>query len=101
MSANLTIGHQKQHNGNVHEIAGTPGTGALKWPGYFVAYLNGVTAYKEIVVFIYDESALVQEHDTTAAALCGIDRISDAIIVSRPSQLVRHSDRRADAANHT
>ena len=22
--ANLTIGHQKQHNGNVHEIAGTP-----------------------------------------------------------------------------
>ena len=24
MSANLTIGHQKQHNGNVHEIAGTP-----------------------------------------------------------------------------
>ena len=28
---------------------------------------NGVTAYKEIVVFIYDESASVQEHDTTAA----------------------------------
>ena len=32
-----------------------------------VAYLNGVTAYKEIVVFIYDESASVQEHDTTAS----------------------------------
>ncbi|HTU74503.1 MAG TPA: hypothetical protein VMG38_13390 [Trebonia sp.] len=29
-----------------------------------VAYLNGVTAYKEIVVFIYDDSASVQEHDT-------------------------------------
>jgi len=63
-----------------------------------VAYLNGVTAYKEIVVFIYDESASVQEHDTTAAALCGIDRISDVIIVSRPSQLVRPGVRRADAA---
>jgi REase_DpnII-MboI len=52
-----------------------------------VAYLNGVTAYSEIVVFIYDESASVQEHDTTASSLRGIDRISDVIIVSRPSQL--------------
>jgi REase_DpnII-MboI len=52
-----------------------------------VAYLNGVTAYREIVVFIYDESASVQEHDTTASSLRGIDRISDVIIVSRPSQL--------------
>lgn len=65
-----------------------------------VAYLNGVTAYKEIVVFIYDESASVQEHDTTASALRGIDRISDVIIVSRPSQLVMPALRRqlADAA---
>ena len=54
-----------------------------------VAYLNGVTAYKEIVVFIYDESASVQEHDTTATALRSINRISDVIIVSRPSQLAR------------
>jgi hypothetical protein len=52
-----------------------------------VAYLHGVTAYREIVVFIYDESASVQEHDTTAIALRGIDSISDVIIVSRPSQL--------------
>ena len=54
-----------------------------------VAYLNGVTAYKEIVVFIYDDSASVQEHDTTATALRSIDGISDVIIVSRPSQLAR------------
>jgi hypothetical protein len=54
-----------------------------------VAYLNGITAYKEIVVFIYDESASVQEHDTTASALRSIDRISDVIIVSRPSHLAR------------
>ena len=52
-----------------------------------VAYLHGVTAYREIVVFIYDASASVQEHDTTAAALRGIDSISDVIIVSRPGQL--------------
>jgi hypothetical protein len=62
-----------------------------------VAYLNGVTAYKEIVVFIYDESASVQEHDTTAAALRGIDRISDVIIVSRPSQVARPTLRRQPA----
>ncbi len=54
-----------------------------------VAYLNGITAYREIVVFIYDESASVQEHDTTASSLRGIDHISDVIIVSRPSQLAR------------
>lgn len=62
-----------------------------------VAYLNGITAYKEIVVFIYDESASVQEHDTTASALRGIDRISDVIIVSRPSQLARPALRRQSA----
>jgi hypothetical protein len=54
-----------------------------------VAYLSGITASKEIVVFIYDESASVQEHDTTASALRSIDRISDVIIASRPSQLAR------------
>ena len=27
-----------------------------------IAYLSGTTAYKEIVVFIYDASASVQEH---------------------------------------
>jgi REase_DpnII-MboI len=52
-----------------------------------VAYLNGVTAYREIVVFIYDASASVQEHDTTSTALRSISRISDVIIVSRPGQL--------------
>jgi hypothetical protein len=52
-----------------------------------VAYLHGVTAYREIVVLISDASASIQEHDTTATALRGIDSISDVIIVSRPSQL--------------
>jgi len=52
-----------------------------------VAYLHGTTAYKEIVVFIYDASASVQEHDTTSAFLRGLDSVSDVVIVSRPSQL--------------
>ncbi len=65
-----------------------------------VAYLNGVTAYREIVIFIYDESASVQEHDTTPSSLRGIERISDVVIVSRPSQLARPAVRHepADAA---
>jgi hypothetical protein len=62
-----------------------------------VAYPSGDTAYKEIVVFIYDESASVQEHDTTASALRGIDHVSDAIIGSRPSRLARAAPRRPAA----
>lgn len=52
-----------------------------------VAYLRNAGPYKEIVVFIYDESASVQEHDMTAAALRELDNVSDVIIVSRPSRL--------------
>ena len=50
-----------------------------------VAYLRNAGPYKEIVVFIYDESASVQEHDMTAAALRELDNVSDVIIVSRPA----------------
>ncbi len=52
-----------------------------------VAYLSGTTAYKEIVVFIYDASASVQEHAITEAALRKLRGVSDVVIVSRPSQL--------------
>jgi hypothetical protein len=52
-----------------------------------VAYLRNAGPYKEIVVFIYDESASVQEHDMTAAALRELGGVSDVIIVSRPSRL--------------
>ncbi len=51
------------------------------------AYLRGTSRYKEIVVFIYDESASVQEHDITAAALKQLDGVTDVVIVSRPSRL--------------
>jgi len=52
-----------------------------------VAYLRNAGPYKEIVVFIYDESASVQEHDMTAAPLRELGGVSDVIIVSRPSRL--------------
>lgn len=52
-----------------------------------VAYVSGTTTYKEIVVFIYDASASVQEHSTAAAALRRLESVSDVVIVSRPSQL--------------
>ena len=52
-----------------------------------IAYLRGTSRYKEIVVFIYDESASVQEHNITAAPLRGLDGITDVVIVSRPSLL--------------
>lgn len=51
------------------------------------AYLRGDGSYKEIIVFIYDASASVQEHDMTVDALLGLESISDVIIVSRPSGL--------------
>lgn len=43
--------------------------------------------YDRILVFIYDHSASVQEHDLTANALRTLPHIEDVIIVSRPSQL--------------
>ena len=43
--------------------------------------------YESLIVFIYDHSASVQEHDTTRKALLEIPEIVDVVIVSRPSQL--------------
>jgi hypothetical protein len=43
--------------------------------------------YESLIVFIYDDSASVQEHDTTRRALLEIPGIVDVVIVSRPSQL--------------
>lgn len=51
-----------------------------------IPYLRGIR-YDNIIVFIYDASASVQEHQTTKQALLEIPGISDVVIVSRPSQL--------------
>lgn len=52
-----------------------------------VTYLKGNDRYKEIIVFIYDESCSVEHHDVTQRALLDLDGVSDVIIVSRPGVL--------------
>jgi hypothetical protein len=51
-----------------------------------IPYLRDLR-YESLIVFIYDDSASVQEHDTTRAALVEIPGVVDVVIVSRPSQL--------------
>jgi hypothetical protein len=51
-----------------------------------IPYLRDLR-YESLVVFIYDDSASVQEHDITRRALIEIPGIVDVVIVSRPSQL--------------
>jgi hypothetical protein len=51
-----------------------------------IPYLRDLR-YDSLIVFIYDDSASVQEHDTTRRALMEIPGIVDVVIVSRPSQL--------------
>lgn len=51
-----------------------------------IPYLRGMR-YENIIVFIYDASASVQEHDITKQALHEIPGVSHVVIVSRPSQL--------------
>jgi len=43
--------------------------------------------YESLIVFIYDDSASVQEHDTTRRALLELPGMVDVVIASRPSQL--------------
>jgi hypothetical protein len=51
-----------------------------------IPYLRDLR-YESLVVFIYDDSCSVQEHDVTRRALTEIPGIVDVVIVSRPSQL--------------
>lgn len=62
-----------------------------------VPYLQAPERYSRIVVFIYDHSASVQVHETTARALRRVPGIEGVVIASRPShlpfeQLVRASE---------
>jgi hypothetical protein len=54
-----------------------------------VPYLKAPERYREVLVFIYDDSCSVQHHDTTIRALRSVTGISDVIIACRPSQLPR------------
>lgn len=62
-----------------------------------VAYLQNTDRYRELIVFIYDESTSVEHHDQTRRTLRGIEGISDVIIVSRPG-IVPAPDRHRNRA---
>ncbi len=51
-----------------------------------IPYLRDLR-YQSLVVFIYDDSASVQEHEITRRALLEFPGIAGVVIVSRPSQL--------------
>lgn len=52
-----------------------------------VGYLTENEPYRKLAVFIYDESASVQEHGTTRNALLKLRDITDVIIACRPSHV--------------
>lgn len=52
-----------------------------------VPYLKAPERYREVLVFIYDDSCSVQHHDTTINALRSVPGICDVIVACRPSQL--------------
>ncbi|MGK8511808.1 hypothetical protein ACRS5S_28550 [Nocardia asiatica] len=58
------------------------------------AYLTDNAPYKKLLVFIYDESASVQEHGTTRNALLKLPDVTDVIVVSRPSHVPIPTQRR-------
>jgi hypothetical protein len=52
-----------------------------------IAYLQADRLYRRLIVFIYDDSASVQEHALTKSALEKLPNVEGVVIVSRPSQL--------------
>ena len=52
-----------------------------------VGYLINTRDYDKIIVFIYDKSVSIQEHNITKRALLKIKEIQDVIIASKPSML--------------
>ena len=57
-------------------------------------YRRAPERYREILVFIYDDSCSVHEHDTTWRALRSVRGVVDVVIVSRPSHLPATAERR-------
>jgi hypothetical protein len=53
-------------------------------------YLSNTQDYDRILVFLYDESSSVQEHETTRKNLIKRDEIEDVIIDSKPSQIQKN-----------
>lgn len=44
--------------------------------------------YKQIIAFIWDNAGRTEQHDMLIQGLCKLDRIVDAVVVSRPSMMV-------------
>lgn len=63
-----------------------------------VGYLKGSERYREIIVFIYDDSCSTEHHDETRRALIDLPGIADVIIVSRPGVLPSAGERNAVAS---
>lgn len=59
-----------------------------------VPYLRSPERYREVLVFVYDDSSSVQEHETTKRALQSVAGVADVIVVSRPSHLPPHDQQR-------
>ena len=58
-----------------------------------VPYLRSPERYGQVLVFIYDDSCSVQEHETTRQALASVEGVADVLIASRPSHLPPAADR--------
>jgi hypothetical protein len=54
-----------------------------------IAYLSNTQEYGRVLIFIYDESSSVQEHEITKKDLKKLEEIEDVIIVSKPSQIIK------------
>jgi REase_DpnII-MboI len=54
-----------------------------------VVYFARRDLYERMIVFIWDDSSRVQEHDLAAQGLLKISGVADAIIVSRPGNFSR------------
>ena len=59
------------------------------WGLNLIGTEDNTNDYDRILVFIYDESCSVQEHETTRKDLIKRHEIEDVIIVSRPSQIIK------------
>ncbi|WP_394617165.1 hypothetical protein JNUCC0626_47440 [Lentzea sp. JNUCC 0626] len=60
-----------------------------------VGYLKDSERYKEIIVFIYDDSCSTEHHDETRRAMLDLPGIADVIIVSRPGAIPSARERSA------
>lgn len=53
--------------------------------------------YKQIIAFIWDNAGRTEQHDLLIQGLCKLDRVVDAVVVSRPSMMVEIDKKPADA----